>query len=596
MQTQLGITTRLRHARPGGGALGLRPRRGDATAGGIEQLGTPAEIYGAPATRFVAEFIGTMNRLESRVAEGETGAVDINGTIVPVDAVRGRPAGQDVLRPAAARGDHARARSTAGRPRPAASPARSPRRASWAPSRALKIAAENGSELIANVPSTGAQAFSVSAARASCASRPTAPASWTSEVRLLNLSRHASGLRPAGRARLGERPAPAGHGPPHRGSRAEVARLVIVGAGIVGTSLALAAVEQGHEVVQLERDAEPRGATVRSFGLLWISGRAPGASSTSRSRAACAGSSSPAARPRSACARAGRCCSRARAEEVALLEQVCARPDAADARALARDRRGGARAAQSRARRARSRARCTARSTRSSSRGGSCRRCAGSPAASGATTFLPGPHGRRGRRLARARPPRRRPRRRPRAGLHRRVRSSCTAPIAWPPRSCARSGCRWPRPRRGRGAADDGRRERRLDALLPGLRPARARAAAASPIPRSTRYEAQLLLAPRRDGAITIGDTHAFDAPGRLRLRRRGARLPRARGGGGVRGARCRRSRAAGRAPTCGAATAATGSGARRSAQASSRSPGTGGMGVTGSQHLALETLDALDL
>jgi len=55
-----------------------------------------------------------------------------------------------------------------------------------------------------------------------------------------------------------------------------LARIVIVGAGVVGTALAVAAVDRGHEVVQIERDAEPRGATVRSFGLLWISGRAPG--------------------------------------------------------------------------------------------------------------------------------------------------------------------------------------------------------------------------------------------------------------------------------------------------------------------------------
>jgi FAD dependent oxidoreductase TIGR03364 len=53
-------------------------------------------------------------------------------------------------------------------------------------------------------------------------------------------------------------------------------RLVIVGGGIIGTTLALAAVDLGHEVVQLEREHEPRGATVRNFGLLWICGRAEG--------------------------------------------------------------------------------------------------------------------------------------------------------------------------------------------------------------------------------------------------------------------------------------------------------------------------------
>jgi FAD dependent oxidoreductase TIGR03364 len=50
-------------------------------------------------------------------------------------------------------------------------------------------------------------------------------------------------------------------------------RLVIIGGGILGTAHALAAVGRGHTVVQLEREAEARGATVRNFGLIWVSGR-----------------------------------------------------------------------------------------------------------------------------------------------------------------------------------------------------------------------------------------------------------------------------------------------------------------------------------
>ncbi|MCX4094217.1 TIGR03364 family FAD-dependent oxidoreductase [Nocardia sp. alder85J] len=53
-------------------------------------------------------------------------------------------------------------------------------------------------------------------------------------------------------------------------------RLVIIGGGILGTAHALAAVRRGHEVVQLEREAEARGATVRNFGLVWVSGRSRG--------------------------------------------------------------------------------------------------------------------------------------------------------------------------------------------------------------------------------------------------------------------------------------------------------------------------------
>ncbi|WP_028477976.1 TIGR03364 family FAD-dependent oxidoreductase [Nocardia sp. CNY236] len=50
-------------------------------------------------------------------------------------------------------------------------------------------------------------------------------------------------------------------------------RLVIIGGGILGTAHAVAAVDRGHDVVQLEREPEARGATVRNFGLVWVSGR-----------------------------------------------------------------------------------------------------------------------------------------------------------------------------------------------------------------------------------------------------------------------------------------------------------------------------------
>jgi putative spermidine/putrescine transport system ATP-binding protein len=38
-------------------------------AGRIEQLGTPAEVYERPASRFVAGFVGTSNLLSGEVAE-----------------------------------------------------------------------------------------------------------------------------------------------------------------------------------------------------------------------------------------------------------------------------------------------------------------------------------------------------------------------------------------------------------------------------------------------------------------------------------------------------------------------------------------------
>jgi FAD dependent oxidoreductase TIGR03364 len=53
--------------------------------------------------------------------------------------------------------------------------------------------------------------------------------------------------------------------------------IVVVGGGIIGTMHAWFAVRAGHRVVQLEREDEARGASVRNFGLVWVSGRAPGA-------------------------------------------------------------------------------------------------------------------------------------------------------------------------------------------------------------------------------------------------------------------------------------------------------------------------------
>ena len=53
-------------------------------------------------------------------------------------------------------------------------------------------------------------------------------------------------------------------------------RTVVVGAGIIGTTHALFALARGANVVHLERDATPHGATVRNFGLIWVSGRAAG--------------------------------------------------------------------------------------------------------------------------------------------------------------------------------------------------------------------------------------------------------------------------------------------------------------------------------
>jgi FAD dependent oxidoreductase TIGR03364 len=58
---------------------------------------------------------------------------------------------------------------------------------------------------------------------------------------------------------------------------AAVQRVVIVGGGVLGLMHAVSARDRGWDVVQLEREQDARGASVRNFGLVWVSGRRPGA-------------------------------------------------------------------------------------------------------------------------------------------------------------------------------------------------------------------------------------------------------------------------------------------------------------------------------
>jgi FAD dependent oxidoreductase TIGR03364 len=53
-------------------------------------------------------------------------------------------------------------------------------------------------------------------------------------------------------------------------------RAVVIGGGILGTLHALYLRRSGLEVVQVEAEAGPVGASVRNFGLVWVSGRRAG--------------------------------------------------------------------------------------------------------------------------------------------------------------------------------------------------------------------------------------------------------------------------------------------------------------------------------
>jgi FAD dependent oxidoreductase TIGR03364 len=54
-------------------------------------------------------------------------------------------------------------------------------------------------------------------------------------------------------------------------------RAIVAGGGIIGTWHALELAEAGFSVDHLEADAGPTGASVRNFGLVWVSGRRSGA-------------------------------------------------------------------------------------------------------------------------------------------------------------------------------------------------------------------------------------------------------------------------------------------------------------------------------
>ncbi|OEV04332.1 TIGR03364 family FAD-dependent oxidoreductase [Streptomyces oceani] len=62
-------------------------------------------------------------------------------------------------------------------------------------------------------------------------------------------------------------------------------RVIVVGAGVLGTMHAWHAIQRGHEVVHIEREDEARGASVRNFGLVWVGGRADGPELTAALRA-----------------------------------------------------------------------------------------------------------------------------------------------------------------------------------------------------------------------------------------------------------------------------------------------------------------------
>jgi putative spermidine/putrescine transport system ATP-binding protein len=80
IQLEFGITTVL-VTHDQAEALSVADRVGVLRAGRLEQVASPDDLYERPATAFVGEFVGTMNRLPARLDAGE---VHLLGTRRPV--------------------------------------------------------------------------------------------------------------------------------------------------------------------------------------------------------------------------------------------------------------------------------------------------------------------------------------------------------------------------------------------------------------------------------------------------------------------------------------------------------------------------------
>jgi len=104
IQKELGITTVfVTHDQEE--ALSISDRIVVMYGGKAEQVGTPFQIYNRPATKFVANFVGTLNVLEGTVTDPASGAVQVGANSVMLKGkLNGSKAGDTVslaLRPEA---------------------------------------------------------------------------------------------------------------------------------------------------------------------------------------------------------------------------------------------------------------------------------------------------------------------------------------------------------------------------------------------------------------------------------------------------------------------------------------------------------------
>src|SRR5262249_57894116 len=94
LQQQLGTTT-LFVTHDQEEALSMADRVGVMSQGRLEQIAAPDELYTDPATAFVAEFVGVMNRIPGELQAGGSG---VQGTLLGHTVpVRGQGPGQTAV-------------------------------------------------------------------------------------------------------------------------------------------------------------------------------------------------------------------------------------------------------------------------------------------------------------------------------------------------------------------------------------------------------------------------------------------------------------------------------------------------------------------
>jgi putative spermidine/putrescine transport system ATP-binding protein len=80
IQLELGITT-VFVTHDQAEALSVADRVGVLRAGRLEQVASPDDLYERPATAFVAQFVGTMNRLPAELSGGEATVLGVRRPI-----------------------------------------------------------------------------------------------------------------------------------------------------------------------------------------------------------------------------------------------------------------------------------------------------------------------------------------------------------------------------------------------------------------------------------------------------------------------------------------------------------------------------------